>query len=223
MGAIFNGILKAIESGVAKIKAKAALEWVVQRIGKIEWKQTHAISEEDKLAIHKLLADGYYIILTRRSNHFSTYAISFANFILTRKFSFYSHSLMNLEDEVKSPDDFRLIEAVGKGTQYSSFDTVFGTVDAVALLKPKALSLDEWNDVMDKLKSEIGKPYDTLFDLKSDAAVSCVELVRDALRADPEYATKYAAFEAMINKNRNLTPQMYFDCSDFEVVHTVKR
>lgn len=221
--AIFNGFLKAIENAVVKMKARQAMEWIVQKIGKIQWKQTHAITDEDKQAVHRLLADGYYIVLTRRSNHFSTYAISFANFVLTRKFSFYSHSLMNLEDEVQNVDDFRLIEAVGKGTQYSTFDQVFGTVDAVALLKPKAVTVDEWTIMMEKLKGEIGKPYDTLFDLKSDAALSCVELVRVALQSDPDYSTKYAAFEAMINKSKNLTPQMYFDCPDFEVVYTVKR
>jgi hypothetical protein len=221
--AVFNGMLKAIENGTAKLKIKEVVQFIVLSLGKIQWKQSHGITDEDKAAVDKNLKDNYCVILIRRGNHLSTYAISFANFVLTRKFSFWSHSLMNLEDEVTDKSDYRLIEAVGRGTKYSSFDDVFGTVDAVTLLKPKGLSLSEWNNIMGKLKSQIGKPYDTLFDLKNDTAVSCVELVRNALRTVPDYETKFAAFEAMINKNKNLTPQMYAECSDFEVIYSVKR
>lgn len=196
---------------------------VISFIGKIEWKQRHAISQTDKMVIKRMMIHDYFIILTRRSNHLSTYFISLANFLLTGKFGYWSHSLMNLEDEVTTDDDFRFIEAIGTGTKFSTFDEVFGTVDGVCLLKPKTLTLDEWTAVLDKAKTNLGKPYDTLFDLRNDNELSCVELVRVALQALPDYETRFANFEALIKKRKNLSPQMFFDCDDFEVVYMIRR
>lgn len=196
---------------------------VISFIGKIKWKQRHAISQTDKMVIKRMIIHDYFIILTRRSNHLSTYFISLANFLLTGKFGYWSHSLMNLEDEVTTDDDFRFIEAIGTGTKFSTFDEVFGTVDGVCLLKPKTLTLDEWTAVLDRAKTNLGKPYDTLFDLRNDKELSCVELVRVALQALPDYETRFANFEALIKKRKNLSPQMFFDCDDFEVVYMIRR
>jgi hypothetical protein len=192
-------------------------------IGTIHWKQKSPITDDDKNVIKKMIADDYFVILSHRRNHLSTYFISLANFVLTGKFSYWSHSFMNLEDEVKSDDDFRLIEAVGVGTKYSTFEDAFGTVDGVVLLKPKNMTLTEWTAVLDKAKSELGKPYDSLFDLKNDNKLSCVELVRTALMALPDYFVRFAKFEEMIQKRKNLTPQMFYDCEDFEVHYQVRR
>jgi uncharacterized protein YycO len=129
---------------------------------------------------------------------------------------------MNLEDEVNSDNDFRLIEATGSGTHYSPFDLVF-RVHGVVLLKPKNMSAEHWTKVMDKANSELGKPYDSLFDLRNDQRLSCVELVRSALMAEPDYEKNFANFEAMIKSRKNLTPQMFYECEDFEIVYEVRR
>ncbi len=200
----------------------------VTLIGKINWKQKHPITSADKDKLRELLEKDYYIIVTRHGNHLSTYAIALGNFLIRGKFSFYSHVLMNLEDEVKDDNDFRFVEAIGAGSRYSNFEEIFGNgtwddPDAVALLKPKSMSIDEWTAVLDKAKTQVGKPYDTLFDLANDQQVSCVELVRNALMGSPNYFTEFANFEAMINKAKNLTPQMFRDCPDFEVAYEIKK
>ena len=192
-------------------------------IGKVQWKQKSGIRSTDLETISSMLKPNYYIILTRRSNHLSTYFISLANLLLTGKWGFYSHVLMNLEDEVKSEDDFRLIEATGTGVHYSTFNEVFVGINAVALLKPKSMTPLEWTKVMDKAMTELGKPYDSLFDLKNDQALSCVELVRAALMATDNYSTNFANFEADIAKSKNLAPEMFRTCADFEVVYEIRR
>lgn len=200
---------------------KSLISKAVQLIGKIHWPACSEISEQDKIKIKDLLVPNYYIILTRRSNHLSTYFIGLSDLILRGKWGFFGHALMNTEDSVGDPTDFRLVEAIGAGVQYTPFNEVFN-VQAVALLKPKSMSVDKWTVVLDKAKTEIGKPYDTLFDLKNDRALSCVELVRAALMAEPDYNENFKNFEAMIKKYKNLTPSMFYDCPDFEVVFEVK-
>ncbi len=190
---------------------------VVTLIGKINWKNKNLLDHYQRDQIREMLKNDYYIILTRNNSHLSSYAISFANFILTGKFSYYAHALMNFEDKVDTDADFRLIQATGAGVNYTSFDEVFA-VNGVTLLKPKSMKIEEWTLILDKAKSDVGKPYDTLYDLADDNKLSCVELVRDALKADPNYSANFSHFEKMITKNKNLTPQMYYDCDDFEIV-----
>jgi hypothetical protein len=75
---------------------------------------------------------------------------------------------------------------------------------------------------MDKANSDVGKPYDTLFDLKNDNALSCVELVRDALKATDNYEQDFANFEKMIKRSKNLDPHMFYRCADFEIIYEVR-
>lgn len=205
------------------------VNYLARKIGACRWKQTHPITLNDKSVLMGLLAKDYYIIATRRSNHLSTYAISIGNFFLTGKFSFWSHVLINLENEVTKASDFIFEEALSSGTQISKWEDIFGddtgtnSPDAVALLKPKSMAIEYWTAILDKARTEIGKPYDTLFDLVDDKKVSCVEMVRDVLMNEPNYFKDFANFEAMIKKSNNLTPQMFVDCPDFEVVYVVKR
>lgn len=203
-------------------KIKKCISNITTWIGEKSWKQKKSLSEAQRNVLFNLLKPNYYVIMTRRSNHLSTYVICLANLFLTGKMGYYSHVLMNLEDEVQDENDFRLIEATGKGVHYSTFDEVFDGVDAVALLKPKHMSILEWTNAMDKVKTELGKPYDTLFDLKSDTALSCVELVRIALMATPGYETKFSHFEKTISKAKNLAPHMFYDSKDFEVVYEIR-
>lgn len=198
------------------------VDWVVITIGKIHWGYRNGLSAKELSEIRNLLTPNYYIILTRRNNHLSTFFVGLASWVVSGKWSYWAHALMNLEDEVKSDNDFRLIEATGAGTHYSTFEDVF-KVHGVVLLKPKNMSIEYWTVVMDRANTQLGKPYDSLFDLRNDQRLSCVELIRDALMAEPNYSTNFANFEEMIKSNKNLTPQMFYDCPDFEVVYEIRR
>jgi hypothetical protein len=189
-------------------------------IGKINWTSKKVATAEELKTVHDKLISNYYIIMTRHNGHLSTYAISLAHFLLTGRWGYYGHVLMNLEDTVDNDDDFRLIEAIGTGVTYSPFNRVLDAqCGSVALLKPKSMSLEYWTTVLDRAKTELGKPYDTLFDLSNDRSLSCVELVRVALQKEPNYTTDFANFEAMITKSKNLDPQMFYECPDFEIVY----
>lgn len=199
----------------------AFADWVVITIGEIRWKYKKGLTVAELSEIRNLLTPNYYIILTRRNNHLSTFFVGLASWVVSGKWSYWAHALMNLEDEVKSDNDFRLIEATGAGTHYSTFEDVF-KVHGVVLLKPKNMSIEYWTAVMDKATQQLGKPYDSLFDLKNDQRLSCVELVRTALMAEPDYEKNFPHFEKMICDNKNLTPQMFYDCEDFEVVYEIR-
>lgn len=192
---------------------------VVLFVAKINWKQKELLSQDELNQLYQLLVKDYYIILTRRDNQLGTFFINLGHFLLTGRWGYYSHVLMNLENEVHDIDDFRLIEATTrKGTIYTPFNLVFKDVDSVALLKPKNITIEEYTAVMDKARQQLGKPYDTLFDIANEQKLSCVELVRLALKALPDYFSKFANFEHTIAHKKNLTPQMFYECKDFEVV-----
>ena len=197
--------------------------WFILQLAKIKWKEKKLLSPEDDIKIKEKFVSDYYIIATRKSNYLTTFFITLGNFLLTGKWGFYSHVLMNLEDEVKDDDDFRFIEATGKGVHYSTFIDVFGTVDAVALIKPKNITLEEWTKALDKAKTYLGRPYDNLFDLKSDLEINCVELIRLALEGTDNYSQNFAEFEKLVAAKGKITPDMFVNCSDFEVVFSIRR
>lgn len=203
-------------------KIKTLLVSIVLWFANIKWKTSSILTDEDQANIEKLLMPDYYIIVTRRNNYLSTHLISLAYLFLRGKIGYYSHILMNLEDDATVEKDFRLIEATGTGVHYSLPSEVFNC-SSVALLKPKNITLKEWTNIMDKAKEQLGKKYDSLFDLKTDQELSCVELVRIALQALPDYNTKFAHFEKLITESKNLHPQMFVDCHDFEIVYEIKR
>ena len=195
------------------------LNWITWVVSKINWKQRHAITADEKRVIQSMLEKDYYVILTRHGNHLSTVAINIAHKALTGRKGYYGHVLMNLEDEVNDPNDFRLVEAIGSGSQFSSFDDVFGDADSVALLKPKTLSMDDWRLIMDRAPTLTGRPYDSVYDMYNDSKLSCVELVRNALQADPDYDVCFDQLDGMLAQYKRLDPQMYYECTeDFEVV-----
>jgi len=198
------------------------LSHIVKYIGSIEWKFKDGLTLSDIEQIKKKLIPDYYIILTRRRNHLSTYFIAISYIFLRKKIGHYVHTLMNLEDDVQSNSDFRLIEATGKGIHYSNFEDVFNC-HSVSLLRPKNMTLEDWTQTLDQAKKQLGKKYDTLFDLKSDKELSCVELIRVALQTLPDYELRFAHFEKMIKESKNLHPQMFYDCEDFIVEYEVRR
>lgn len=197
-------------------------EWVVLQVAKVKWKNKKELSDRQKEIIREMLEQDYFIIATRRSNYLASWFINLGHFLFSGKWGYYTHVLMNLEDEVQSPEDFRLIEATGEGTTYSSFERVFRGVEAAALIKPVSMTLDEWTTCLDAVKVHLGKPYDNLFDVKSDKEINCVELVRLALMALPDYQTRFAHFEETLAKRPTLTPQTFLECKDFHVYIEIK-
>jgi len=92
----------------------------------------------------------------------------------------------------------------------------------VCLLSPANMDNKEWSKIIDALVKNKDKPYDDLFQLADDTHISCVELVRDALKADGNYDENFGHLEYMIQKEGNLLPQMFRGCSDFVVVYENK-
>lgn len=197
--------------------------WLIELMASIHWRQKDSLSDENKAALKKLFAENYYVIASRKDNQLSTFAICFGHWFLTGKWGYYSHVLMNLEDEVKNDDDFRFIEATSQGVGFNTFNGVFDPCYAAALIVPKNMTVEEWTAALDRAKTFLGRPYDNLFDLKNDLEINCVELVRLALQGLPDYATKFAEFEKMVAARKKLTPQMFLECPDFTIAATFKR
>lgn len=205
-----------------KLKERLSRWFLIDLVANIYWPNKSTLTEEDKHVIYDMLAKDYYVIVTRRSNYLSTYLTALGHFLLTGKWGYWSHALMNLEDQVHSPNDFKLVEAIKEGVSISPFERVFNC-NSVALLKPKHMTISAWTEAMDGAKSYVGTPYDTLFDLAHDNEMSCVELVLNSIKKIPNHEACFPNFEAMIAKEGNLTPQMYYDSEDFEVAFEVRR
>lgn len=198
-------------------------EWFVKTITHVKWAQKRTLDDVDKAILRDALSSDYFIIATRRSNYLTSFFISLGHFILTGKWGYFTHVLMNLEDSVNDDSDFRFIEATTKGTKYSTFEEVFGNVDGVALIKPRTMSLDEWTSCLDTAKLQLGKPYDNLFNVKNDLEINCVELVRIALMTLPDYDTRFTNFEKMLKKKKTITPDMFAECDDFHIYHMIRK
>ena len=188
--------------------------------GGVHW----SLTREDHNTLRTLLKPNYYIILTRRKTHLTTYLIGIASWIVTGRAVHYTHALMNVDDgNIKDDNDFKLIEATAKGVHFSTFMEVFDC-DSVVLLRPSGYNDSDWQEALDTLLQQEGKQYDNLFDITDDTKVSCVEMCRQALQRDENYATEFARLEALITKHgNNLTPQMLYDCGDFVIAFEARR
>lgn len=191
--------------------------WLATIPPKISWSKTRGISDADRDILAKKLASGYYIILTGSSSHLSSVLVSFLSWIKTGKWAKYSHVLMNCDNIEDAADRgaFKFVEATAKGVAYATFDEVFAC-DRVCLLTPKNVSNEEWTKIIDALLTELGRPYDDLFDLADSSHLSCVEVVLNALQA-ANYTDDFKNLSTLIQQEGNLVPQMYRDCSDFIV------
>lgn len=210
-------------------------------IAKINWEYparkiygkdfTLGFEEWNQLAAH-LATDKYYIILTHRSTHLSTYAVSLANWIKTGKWSYWSHALANCEGDLQKleytimsskflQENFRFVEATAKGVHYSKFFDVF-CVDGVALLEiPKAIA-DQMDDY---LTSNIGKEYDNLFDFKKDNNLCCTEVIWDAIN-DAQVENCFPHLEAALKAEGALTPEMFYEAAqkgDMKIAYEVRK
>lgn len=197
----------------------------------IKWDRTFAVlnggvyyrlKEEDHDKIRQMLKDGYYIILTRRRSHLTTYLIALASMIVGGK-AHYTHALMNVEGDLEGHLGYKLIEATGEGVHYSTFMEVFDC-DSVALLTPVGLTPAEWTKLMDAVKAQLGKEYDDFFDVSNDLHVSCVEMVYWGLRSLPNYEQRFPKLVQMMRDRKNdLTPQMLYDTGELQVAFEVRR
>ena len=213
-------ILQTLKT-VASTVITSVENYVATFIGICNWTLTNPLTTDELAALNAYLVPNYYIMLTRNNNHLSSYMIGISDLYLEHKMGYWGHALMNVENEVVNDTDFRFVEAIGSGVQYATFAEVTA-VNSVALLKPKNMPVADWTAVLDKAYTDIGKPYDTTFNMNQTQEFSCVELVRNALMADPDYMTNFANFEATIQKYGRITPQMFYDCPDFEVVYEVR-
>lgn len=209
------------------------LQKITKFFSKIHWNglralfnggKYYSLQEGDHACLRALLSRSYYIILTQRKSHLTTPLIGILSLIKTGKWPSYTHVLMNADsvDKTDGWESFKLMEATNSGVHWSTFMQVFDC-DSVCLLRPRSMTRDEWNTALDALLLEEGKKYDDLFDLADDTRSSCVEMVRNALKGNPNYAEDFAEFEKIIAKTGNLTPQMFRDCRDFEVAYEVQR
>lgn len=207
--------------------------WFINIIGKIKWEglykkihgRTYTLTHEDWFKARDVLASGYFIILTRRKTHLSTYFISLAHFLLTGRFGYYSHALVNVEadrDGFYGLSDFKFMEAIGVGVKHSKWHEVFNC-DAICIIKPKYYALEELNASIGVGLADIGKEYDDVFKVYDDMQMSCVEVARKRLMSLPFYEQRMRVFEYMILNEKNLTPQMFRDCPDFEVLLEIKK
>lgn len=204
---------------------------MLRAISNFHWNRTQAIinggiyyrlKEEDHDRIREILSKNYLIILTRRRSHLTTYLISCISAIVDKKLSHYTHALMNVEGTLDGHIGYKLIEATGSGVHYSSFMNVFDC-DSVVLLAPKGISIEDWTKVLDEVKDDLGKGYDTLFDITSDQNVSCIELIYWGLKALPDFEQRFPKLVKMINETKNITPQMLYDSGELEIVFEVRR
>lgn len=191
--------------------------WFAMIPGKITFKKKNLIDQEKRQQIAEKLASGYYIILTGDKHTLSGIVVSFLSWIKTGRWARYTHALMNC-DNITDPSDthsFKFVEATSVGVHLSNFEHVFAC-DYVCLLSPKNISNVEWTAIIDALLTQQGTRYDDLFDLSDSSRVSCVELVLNALKAS-DYTEHFQHLEYLINKEKNLVPQMFRDCEDLTV------
>lgn len=191
--------------------------WVAMLPGKISWSKKTYLTATDRETLAELLASGYYIILTGERHYLSGVVVSFLSWVKTGRWAKYTHALMNC-DNITNPSDvasFKFMEATGKGVHYSTFEKVF-KCDTVCLLTPIKIDNSEWTVIIDALIKQQGKPYDDLFDLVDSSHVSCVELVLNALKA-ANYKEEFYDLNRLIEKEKNLVPQMFRTCQDFTV------
>jgi hypothetical protein len=184
-----------------------------------------SLVEDDYSYLRSALKPNYFIILTNRKTHLTTYLTMIGTFFTQGKLSKWSHAFINVDagaSDLNGDFEYVFLESTAIGVHYATFPFVFDC-DAVALVLPKGMSAAEWTAVIDRCVSENGKPYDALFQYNQDKSFSCVELVREGLMSLPDYQTRFANFEAMIAKTGYLTPQMFADCPDFEIFWQIRR
>ena len=84
--------------------------------------------------------------------------------------------MLEFQGQNELGDDFAVIEAIGEGVIYTSFEQSVGEADAVAVLRPN-LSEEELRDALGRALSHRGKEYDFDFDFETTDRLVCTELI----------------------------------------------
>ena len=205
-----------------------SLHLITRFISKINWRGVRSLFNNgrgsdviysEQRDAELLLRDDNYFILTEHKTYLSTYFIRFMTWVKTGKWPRYCHILMNVEvDIVTDKEGFDLMEATNSGVHWSTFDDVF-TCDNFCILKAKNVLASEWATIMIGLNKQYGKSYDDFFNIKDSSHVSCVEMCLLSLKELPDFELRFPNLAKMVKDVGNLTPQMYRDCLDFEVVY----
>jgi hypothetical protein len=201
-----------------KIIAKINWNWLKKLYNNGKY---YDITDKELDAIRKILTTTNCIGLSRRKTHLTTYLIGLGSYLTTGKWDYWTHAFMNIEGDVTNDNDFILVEATAPGVHQSTFMEVFDC-DSVCLLIPYNFTPEKWAAVVAKIPSEYGKKYDTLLQYKNDTKVDCIQLIRSLFMAEKNYLNDFAEFEALIQSKKQLTPQMLFDCSDFQEIIIIK-
>lgn len=184
---------------------------------KLGWKPSGEIWQ-------KLLCDsldkGYYIILTEDRGALSSWGVKLLHFCLTFTWPRYTHALVNVEETTATK--YLFMEAINKGVWFADFNEVFNC-DSIVFLSPIWYTQEEFDATVADVYAEIGKDYDIKFNYDDETNRSCVEIARQRMMTLPGYFEKMRRFEYLIKCEKNLTPQMFRDCPDFQVVLEIKR
>lgn len=200
--------------------------WLMDTISKIKWHRAreiffgykHAVKNDNKefSNLCSLLSENFdAIILTEDRGSLSSWGVKLLHFILTGKKSKYTHALLKIDDVY--------IEAVNSGVRYSSFDEIT-KCDSIAILTPKYSNVN-WIGSVTAAKWELdvlGKDYDKKFNLLDRKDMSCIEVVYDRLKQSGDLVAMPNLIE-LINKRKNLTPHMVYECNDFNKIHEIRR
>lgn len=178
-------------------------------------KSTDILTEEDKIEISDILQREPCVILTSTKSHLSSRMVKWMSKILTGKSAEYTHAVMSYYDY--EDDTFMLIESTNSGVHLSSFEEVFSNLDKVCVMEIKHKDEKELDKINRKLKDQLGKKYDNLFDYQDKERVSCVEVVYHSIR-DRQFAQKYPILDKLIKTEKNIVPQMFKDCGDFKIL-----
>ena len=177
---------------------------------------------EDIILVTNKIGPDYYLILTRKDAHLSTYLVNLGHFLKTGNWGFWSHILMNVDNSVDDVNKFLFCEATGTGVHTSKLMDVLNC-DAVCLLKLTNYTAKEFTECTDDYLDDVGKEYDCLFDMLNANKMSCVEFVRDQLLHLSNYDQRMTRFRELVCREKSITPDMFYSCMDFEIVLEIRR
>lgn len=207
-------------------------KFLVQLMGKIQWEslrklftgRKYNLTEQDHGRIFSAIKNQPYIILTYRKAHLSTWLVRAAELILNQKWGCYGHVLVAFQRglPVCKYSDIRFVEAIGKGVVDSHWSDVFN-VDGVCVLRPIYFDSATLLKQIPEIENDIGKKYDSKLNPYDDNQMACVEVGREIMKHIPGYEKSMRVFESMIARRKYLTPDMFKDCPDFEVVLEIKK
>lgn len=166
------------------------------------------------------------LALSRRKTHLTTYLIAISEMFLRGKWGYWSHAFFNIEADASALYQLQFVEAIGKGVVENDPVEVLNC-DSIVLLVPNLYFHDEkitaaWDQAVANVRNDLGKKYDTKFKIKDHSKVSCVELILEQLQEIEGYERHFSGLIRLINKEKNLTPDMLYDCGDFRVLYEVR-